>query len=148
MSDSSVAILTEHQKAQMERLVMLREYRRIITDPYVKSALSFTIEDTQEAIARAASRLRQIGAIQVSQFSEDVSDKLVRQASQRRGLADQIYFIVHGVEHQLQWYERQIKALVGDADTQAIFVALAEQARVRLERWKNLMVELKVPPEK
>lgn len=148
MSDSSISILIEHQKAQMERLLMLRDYQRLIDDPYVKSALSFVVEDTQEAIARGASRLRQIGAMQVSKFSEETNSKLVRQGRQRRGLADKIWFVYNGLQYQLQWYERQINALVDDADTQAIFVALAEQLRVRIDRWQNLMTEMKVPPEK
>ncbi|MCB0191978.1 MAG: hypothetical protein KDJ65_08540 [Anaerolineae bacterium] len=148
MTNPSVAILTEHQKAQMERLVMLRDYQKLIDDPYVKSALIFVIEDTQEAIARGASRLRQVGAMQVSKFSEDVNNKLLRQGRQRRGLGDKIWFIYNGLQHQLQWYERQIKALVDDADTQATFVALAEQLRVRIDRWRNLMIEMKVPLDK
>lgn len=127
---------------------MLRDYQRLIDDPYVKSALSFVIEDTHEAIARVASRLRQIEAMQVSKFSEETSDKLLRQGRQRRGLGDKIWFVYNGLQYQLQWYERQIKALVGDANTQAIFVALAEQLRLRIERWQNLMAEMKVPPEK
>ena len=148
MSDLSVSILTEHQKAQMERLIMLRDYQRLIDDPYVKSALSFVVEDTQEAIARGASRLRQVGAMQVSKFSEETNSKLMRQGRQRRGLGDKIWFVYNGLQYQLQWYERQITALVDDADTQAIFVALAEQLRVRIDRWQNLMTEMKVPPEK
>ncbi|MCB0210159.1 MAG: hypothetical protein KDJ52_12555 [Anaerolineae bacterium] len=148
MANPSIDILTEHQKAQMERLVMLRDYQQLIGDPYVKSALNFVIEDTQEAIARGASRLRQIGAMQVSKFSEDVNNKLLRQGRQRRGLGDKIWFIYNGLDHQLQWYERQVKVLVDDADTQAIFVALAEQLRARIDRWRNLMDEMKVPPEK
>jgi hypothetical protein len=50
----------------------------------------------------------------------------------------------HGLEFQLKWYEANFKDLADDADTQAIFVALAEQTRVRLERWENLMREMKV----
>lgn len=144
MSNLSRDILVEHQTAQMERLIVLKEYQQNITDPYVKSALSFTIEDTQEAIARVSSRLRHIGAVRVSQISEEVTAKLLRQSRSRRTVGDQVIFIYKGLTHQLQWYENQVKALQGDADSQAIFVALAEQLRVRIERWKNLMDELKV----
>ncbi|HMQ55453.1 MAG TPA: hypothetical protein PKE64_09165 [Anaerolineae bacterium] len=144
MSDLSRDILTEHQTAQMERLIVLREYQQNISDPYVKSALGFTIEDTQEAIARVSSRLRHLGAVRVSQISGEVTEKLLRQSRSRRNVGDQIKFIYQGLTHQLQWYENQVKVLQGDADTQAILVALAEQLRVRIERWKNLMDEMKV----
>lgn len=147
MHNLSIDTMRAHQKAQLERLAVLRECQRIANDPYVKSALSFVIEDTQEAIARVSSRMRQIGAVSHSQISHEVSEKLLRQFRSRRYLADQLRFVHLGLAHQLKWYENHIKDLVDDADTQAIFVALAEQARVRLERWENLMDELKVSPD-
>ena len=45
----------------------------------------------------------------------------------------------------MEWYGTRLKDLKDDADSQAILVALAEQARVRLERWETLMKEMKVP---
>ena len=146
MSNASINILKQHLKTQLERLVMLREYQRNIKDPYVTSALSFVIEDTQEAIARVSSRLRQLGAVTTGQISEETTEKLLRQSRSRRALEDKIIFVWRGLRHQLEWYDAQIKHLMDDADTQAIFVALAEQARVRLERWENLMDEMKVSP--
>ena len=148
MSDKSRNILKQHLTTQLERLVMLREYHRNIEDPYVTSALSFVIEDTQEAIARVSSRLRQLGAVTTGQISEETTEKLLRQSRSRRALADKLIFVWRGLRHQLEWYDTQIKNLVDDPDTQAIFVALAEQARVRLERWENLMDEMKVSPDK
>jgi hypothetical protein len=53
--------------------------------------------------------------------------------------------VQYGLKHQLEWYGDRLKDLKDDADSQAIFVALAEQTRVRLERWETLMKELKVP---
>lgn len=147
MSNTSETILTEHLKAQLERLIMLREYHRNIDDPYVKSALSFVIEDTQEAVAHVSSRLRQLGTVATSQLSEEITQKLLRQSRSRRALGDKIIFVWRGLNHQLEWYEAQTKHLIGDPDSQAILVALAEQARVRLERWENLMEEMKVSPD-
>jgi hypothetical protein len=146
MNDPSIAILTDIIKAQFERLAMLQEYHRFIDDPYVKSSLAFVIEDTHEAIAKLASRLRQIGGASTSKLSEEVTEKLLRQAMARRALADKIRFVHNGLKYQLNWYETQIKALRQDPDTQATLVALAEQNRVRLERWENLMAEMKVSP--
>jgi hypothetical protein len=114
--------------------------------PTLSRAWPFVIEDTQEAIARASSRLRQIGARPVGKLSEEVTEKLLRQSRVRRALADKLKFIQNGLKFQLNWYETQIKALRQDPDTQATLVALAEQTRIRLERWNNLMVEMKVPP--
>jgi hypothetical protein len=147
MSQSSVSILTECLKAHLERLVMLQEYQRNIQDPYVKPNLAFMIEDTQEAIARISSRLRQIGAAPVGRLSDEIADKLLRQSRGRRGLADQLKFVYRGLKHQFDWYETYLKTLRQDSDSQAILVALAEQNRVRLERWQNLMTEMKVPPD-
>lgn len=143
-SNSSVPILTHHLKNQLERLVVLREYHRNIDDPHVKLALSFIIEDTLEAIARVSSRLRQLGSIAVSQISAETSDKLLLQSRSCRALVDKLRFVWRGLKYQLEWYNTQIKAMINDADSQAILVALAEQTRVRLERWENLMDEMKV----
>lgn len=146
MDNPSIPILKQHLKTQLERLVMLREYYQNVDDPYVKSSLSFVIEDTQEAIARVSSRLRHLGTISSTQISAEATEKLLRQSRSRRTLVDRLIFVWRGLKHQLDWYETQIKKLIDDADSQAIFVALAEQARVRLERWENLMDEMKVPP--
>jgi hypothetical protein len=146
-NNPAIPILTEYVKAQLERLVMLQEYHREIDDPYVKSSLAFLIEDTHEAIARVSSRLRRIGTTPLSQLSEETTEKLLRQSRTRRSLADKLKFIQHGLKYQQEWYATQIKALRQDADSQAILVALAEQNRVRLERWINLMTEMKVSPD-
>ncbi len=148
MDNRSVVILTQHIKTQLERLVMLREYHKNIKDPYVKSALSFVIEDTHEAIARVSSRLRQLGAVSVNQISAEPDQKLLHQSRSRRALGDKLIFVWRGLKYQNKWYEDQIKSLINDPDSQAILVALFEQARVRLERWENLMDEMKVPPDK
>jgi len=145
MSDSSTSILTQHVKAQLGHLAVLREYQRQADDSYVKSALALAIEDTQEAIARVASRLRQLGQPILDQSLDEAADKLLRQSRSRRGLADQLKFVHHGLKHQVEWYNVQLKELKEDADSQAIFVALAAQTRVRLERWENLMKDMKVP---
>jgi DNA-binding ferritin-like protein len=147
MTDTSISLLSQHLVAHLERLVMLREYHRNIDDPYVKSALSFTIDDTQEAIARVSSRLRQLGGITPMRVSEAATEKLLRQSRSRRALADKIKFVYRGLVYQQDWYNTHIKDLVDDPDSQATLVALAEQARVRLERWLNLMDELKVSPD-
>lgn len=146
MNETPIVILTDLIKAQLERLVMLQEYQRTIDDPYVRSTLAFAIEDSHEAIARAASRLRQIGGPATSRLSEEVTEKLLRQSRARRGLADKLRFVHNGLKYQLNWYETQLKTLRNDTDSQAILVALAEQNRVRLERWTNLMAEMKVSP--
>lgn len=148
MNTTSETILTDYLKAQLERLIMLREYHRNINDPYVKPALSFVIDDTQEAIARVSSRLRQLGAVATSQISEETTQKLLRQSRSRRALADKIIFVWHGLKHQTDWYTAQTRQLIDDPDSQAILVALAEQARMRLERWETLMKEMKVSPDK
>lgn len=144
---NSVTLLTQFVKAHLERLVLLRQFHKIVRDPYFKSALSFTIEDTQEAIARASSRLRQLGEISTSKISDETSEKLLRQGSSRRTPADKIRFVHKGLVMQMDWYDTYVAALRNDPDTQATLVALAEQARLRLERWENMMAELKVSPE-
>lgn len=123
--------------------MVLEEYKKHVDDPYVKSTLSFLIEDTQEAIARVSSRLRQLGA-PTGQMQESVEHKRLYQARSRRYLEEKIKFIWQGLKHQLQWYHAEMKGLRNDADSQALFVALAEQNRMRLERWEKLMVEMKV----
>ena len=144
MPDASIDILTQHLKAQLAHLVVLREYHQGDVKPYFKSALSFAIEDAQEAIARVSSRLRQLGQPLRDQNLDEAGDKLLRQARSRRDVEDKLKFVRHGLKHQLEWYGGRLKDLKDDADSQAIFVALAEQTRVRLERWETLMNELKV----
>ena len=147
MSNPSIQLLTEHLLSHLDRLAMLREYQKRIDDPYVKSALSFTVEDTQEAIARVSSRLRQLGAVSPTKIAGDAGEKLLRQSRSRKYLGDQIKFVHKGLVYQVHWYNTHVKDLINDPDSQAILVALAEQARLRLERWENLMDEMKVPPE-
>ena len=144
MSDSSISILTQHIKAQLGHLAVLREYRQGNDNPYFKSALNFAIEDAQEAIARVASRLRQLGQPLLDQTLDEAAEKHLRQSRSRRSLEDKLKFVHNGLKYQLEWYGDRLKELKNDADSQATFVALAEQTRVRLERWENLMKELKV----
>jgi hypothetical protein len=144
MSDSSVSILTQHLKMQLGHLAVLREYRQSSDNPYFKSALNFAIEDAQEAIAKVASRLRQLGQPLLDQTLDETAEKYLRQSRSRRGIEDKLKFVHQGLKYQLEWYGGRLKDLRDDADSQAIFVALAEQARVRVERWENLMQELKV----
>jgi hypothetical protein len=144
MSHSSLTMLTQNIKAHLAYLAVLREYQQHNDNPYFKSALTLTIEDAQEAIARVASRLRQLGAPLFDQTLDEAGEKLLRQARSRRGVEDRLKFVRHWLKHQLEWYTTHVKELKDDADSQAIFVALAEQTRVRLERWENLMQDLKV----
>jgi hypothetical protein len=144
MEQPSLLILKKHLQHQLEWLEILEEYKRKIDDPYVKSTLSFVIEDTQEAIARVSSRLRQLG-LSTGEMKEEVEYKRLYQARSRRYLEDQLKFIWQGLKHQLQWYNSEVKGLQADSDSQALFVSLAEQNRVRLERWERLMSEMKVP---
>ncbi len=146
MSHNSIAILTQHNQVQLARLAYLEEYSQKIDDAHVKLILAQAIEDIYEAIARVASRLRQLDR-PAGQALDEVDQKLLRQARTRRGLADQLRFVRQGLKFQLDWYEARLKDLSGDADTQAIFVALAQQTRVRLARWDKLMADLKVPLE-
>lgn len=143
---NSIAILTQHNQAQLARLAYLEEYSQRIDDAHVKLALAQVIEDIYEAIARVASRLRQLDQ-PTGQAMDEVDQKLARQAQTRRGLADQLRFVRQGLKFQLDWYQARFKDLSGDADAQAIFVALAQQTRVRLDRWDKLMTDLKVPIE-
>jgi hypothetical protein len=144
MSVDSIDVLTEHLKAHLGRLVMLREYHQNVDDPYVKSALNFAIEDTQEAIAHVSSRLRQVGSVSPTQISNETSEKLLHQSRSRKTLKDKIKFVHSGLSHQVAWYNSRIPELKHDSDTQAVLVALGEQAKLRLERWESLMVEMKV----
>jgi hypothetical protein len=145
MSENSITILSQHLIAHLEQLAMLREYRKVIEDPYVIAALNFVIEDTHEAIARVSSRIRQLGAVSPSYIANEATDKLLFQSRSRRNLQDQILFVHHGLIHQVQWYHANVKNLINDPDSQAILVALAEQARLRLNRWETMMKEMKVP---
>jgi len=129
----------------VERLSVLQEYHQTIADPYVKSALNFAIEDTQEAIAQGASRLRQLDQISTTRLADSARQKLLQQARSRRSLGDKIIFVWRGLQYQFDWYHKQMNKLIDDSDTQAVFVAMAEQARIRLERWETLMDEMKVP---
>lgn len=144
MSNSSISILTQHVKAQLANLAVLREYQRNNNDPYVRSALALTIEDTQEAIARVSSRLRQLGQPILDQTLDEAGEKLLRQFRSRRSMEDKLKFVRQGLKHQLEWSHARLKDLKGDADSQATLVALAEQNRVRLERWETMMKDLKV----
>jgi hypothetical protein len=90
-----------------------------------------------------ASRLRQLDQAP-GQALDKPDEKLLRQSRARRGPADKVQFVRQGLDFQLEWYEARLKDLANDADTQAIFVALAEQTRVRLERWESLMRDMKV----
>jgi hypothetical protein len=147
MEQDSSTVLKKHLEYQLEWLTVLEEYKQKIDDPHVKPVLSFMIEDTQEAIARVSSRLRQLG-MSTGHAQEEVEYKRLYQARARHYLADRIKFIWQGLKHQLQWYQTEIKGLRDDADSQALFVALAEQTRVRLERWERLMSEMKVSLDK
>lgn len=143
---TSIPLLTQHNQVQLARLAYLTEYSQQVQDHQVKPALALAIEDTQEAIARVSSRLRQLGEAP-GRILDEANEKLVRQARTRRGLADKLKFVQNGLQFQLEWYEARVKDVADDADTQAILVALAEQTRVRLDRWDKLMREMKVPPD-
>jgi hypothetical protein len=142
MSHKSVSILVQHNQVQLGRLAYLKEYSQNIDDNHVRLVLAQAIEDTQEAIARVSSRLRQLGEAP-GQLLEEADEKLLRQSRARRGVADRLQFVRQGLKFQLEWYEARIRDLAEDADTQAIFVALAEQTRVRLTSWDNLMRDMK-----
>lgn len=143
---NSATALNAHLKELGEQLVVLRQFQQTTDKPYIKSALSFVIEDTQEAIAKTASRLRQLGQKPANQMPSDAAvAKLVRTHNQQT-LGDKLQSVWQALKQRLDWYATQVKNLKDDADTQAILVALAEQARVRLERWENLMDEMKVSP--
>ncbi len=145
MNHSSAVMLTQNIKAYLMYLTVLREYQQQDDNPYFKSALMLAIEDVQEAIARVASRLRQLGYPLLDQTPDETGKKLLQQARGQRGVEEKLKFVRHWLKHQLEWYGTHVKELKNDADTQATLVALAEQTRVRLERWENLMKDLKVP---
>lgn len=145
MDHSSAVKLTQNVKAHLVHLAVLREYQHQNDNPYFKSALTLAIEDAQEAIARVASRLRQLGYPLLDQTPDETGEKLLRQARSQRSVEEKLKFVRHWLKHQLEWYSVHVKELKNDADTQATLVALAEQTRVRLERWENLMKDLKVP---
>lgn len=144
MADSTVILLAQNLKNQLAQLAVLREYHKSNESPYFKSALALAKEDVQEGIARVASRLRQLGHAPSDQTLDEAGEKLLRQSYNQRGLEAQMKFVWHGLKHQLEWYGAHTKDMKYDADSQAIFVALAEQTRVRLERWETLMRDLKV----
>jgi hypothetical protein len=75
---------------------------------------------------------------------DEAGEKLLRQSRTRRSIEDKLKFVQHGLKHQLEWDGARVKDMKDDADSQAILVALAEQTRVRLERWETLMKDLKV----
>jgi hypothetical protein len=75
---------------------------------------------------------------------DEAGEKLLWQAQHQKGLEAQIKFVWHGLKHQFDWYTTHVKDMKHDSDSQAIFVALAEQTRVRLERWETMMRDLKV----
>jgi hypothetical protein len=142
MSDKSVSILTQHNQVQLVRLAYLKEYRQNIDDSHIRLALAQAIEDTQEAIARVSSRLRQLGQAP-GRALEETDEKLLRQSRARRGVVDKLQFVRQGLEFQVAWYETRVEELADAPDTQAIFVALAEQTRVRLASWDDLMTDMK-----
>ncbi len=59
-------------------------------------------------------------------------------------MEDKLKFVRQGLKHQLEWSQARFKDLKDDADSQQTLVALAEQNRVRLERWETMMKDLKV----
>ena len=142
MSRKSISILAQHNQVQLSRLAYLKEYSQNIDDNHIRLVLAQAIEDIQEAIARVSSRLRQLGQAP-GRAPEEADEKLLRQSRARRGVADKLQFVRQGLKFQLEWYEARIRDLTDDPDTQAIFVALAEQTRVRLASWDNLMTDMK-----
>lgn len=143
---SSISLLNQHNKVQLARLAYLAEYGQNVRNAQVKQALALVMEDIQEAVARVASRLRQLGEAPARVLDEP-DEKLLRQSRARRSVVDKLKFVRQGLQFQLEWYETRFKDVMADDDTQAILVALAEQTRVRLERWDQLMRDLKVPPD-
>jgi hypothetical protein len=144
MNSGSIEILAQNLKTQLAHLAVLREYARDMESPYFKAALIMATEDAQEAIARVSSRLRQLGQPVTDQSLDENGEKLLGQSRRQASLEDKIKFVWHNLKHQFDWYNAQLKDLKNDADSQAIFVALAEQGRVRLERWETFMKDLKV----
>jgi hypothetical protein len=147
MNTPSTQMLTQNLQALLAHLAILREYAHDAEKPAFKAALTPAIEDDLEAIARVSSRLRQLGQAINNQILDESGEKLLRQAHHQNTLADKLKFIRHWFKHQLEWYHTRLKDLKHDADTQALFVALAEQIRIRLERWDTLMKDLKVSPD-
>jgi hypothetical protein len=146
MSNASVTNLSQLLSMLRERLAVFREFQANTDDPYYRTALSFVIEDTREAIARTASRLRQLGERTADRASTTTPQIDVSDARRQEDLAYELIYVWRALKEQLEWYNTTVKTLLDDADTQAILVALAEQNRVRLERWENLMDEMKVSP--
>ena len=143
MSGSSVTTLSQLLSMLRNRLAMYRQLRAKTEDPYFRSALSFVIEDTQEAVARSASRLRQLGERTADRASISVPNINENEDHVQGDLAHKLMLVWQALKEQLDWYTTTTKSLLDDPDTQAILVALAEQNRVRLERWENLMDEMK-----
>ncbi len=143
MTQLSAPILVKHNKAQLERLAYLQEYQQNIDESDVKQALGLLIEDTHEAIARVASRLRQLDEAP-GLIEEDVDNKLLNQSRARRGIVDQLRFVRQGLSFQLDWYKLQIKNLQHDLETQGVLVALAQQTEFRLNWWTNMMTEFQI----
>jgi hypothetical protein len=148
MSNTSVHNLSQLLGILRERLVVFREFQANTDDPYYRAALKFVIEDTQEAIARTASRLRQLGERTADRTSATPPQIDLSAARMQEDLAYALIYVWRALKAQLDWYNTTAKTLLDDADTQAILVALAEQNRVRLERWENLMDEMKVSPHR
>ncbi|RME77213.1 MAG: hypothetical protein D6784_04075 [Chloroflexi bacterium] len=145
MKPQSIPILTQHNKIQLERLAYLQEYSRQTDSPRFKLALSQLIEDAEEAIARVSSQLRRLDA-SPGQVEKETSRQLLQQARARRGQAAQMKFVRQGLVLLLEWYDTHSRQLQDDPDSQAILTALAEQTRWRLNRFDNLLQELKVSP--
>jgi hypothetical protein len=144
MNTPSTEFLTQNLQTLLAHLTILREYAREADKPFFKAALTPAIEDAQEAIARVSSRLRQLGQpVNPTQLDES-GEKLLRQARHQAALEEKLKFLHHWFKHQYEWYQSRVKDLKQDADTQALFVALAQQTRVRLERWEAMLKELKV----
>ena len=148
MADKSLKILTEHLSTQRQNMEIYQEYHNIPPRPYIKSLLTLLIEDTYEAIAKTASRMRQLDGSPGRHGLDDSTRSKIRQAHRQRTEEEKLKFVRQRLNQHLQWCGDQINALVDDADTQALLVALAEQTRTRLNRWETLMEEMKVSPDK
>jgi hypothetical protein len=146
MSQPSSVVLGQLLQTLYQQLVIFQAYHQTTPDPYVRSTLNFVIEDTHEAIARTSSRLRQLGENPLNYVLDETTKTGLRQSRNDNDEVEQLRLVWRALKQQLDWYQQNIKTLLNDADTQAILVALAEQTRVRLERWQNLMAELKVSP--
>ena len=142
----STALLNDHLQHLGEQLVVVRLYRETTDKPYVKTALTFVEDDTQEAIAKTASRLRQLGQQPTGHLFNKALMAQVKRSHRDRILVEKLQFVWRSLKQQLDWYLTHAKTFRDDADSQAMLVALAEQTRVRLERWENLMDEMKVSP--